>query len=73
MPLRQRWVPRTLSAVVALALAGVALGGLSHSQDGANLGSLYPEGWRMVDRFAGFRFECTGAAGTAGGWVWEPC
>jgi hypothetical protein len=47
---------RTL--VVALVCVASAAA-ISHEAEGSGIGSLYPEGWRMIDRFAGFRYECT--------------
>lgn len=45
-------------AVVAF-LCIMTAAAISHEAEGSGIGSLYPEGWRMVDRFAGFRYECT--------------
>jgi hypothetical protein len=50
---------RTLALAFGAAALLCGVAALSHSQEGSNLGPVYPEGWRMVDRFSGFRFQCT--------------
>lgn len=49
--------PAVLPTLLAACLCGVVVG-ISHEAEGSGIGPLYPEGWRMIDRYAGIRYEC---------------